>query len=150
MRYRAVGSGLHLSCLGLSLEGILELEEKRESRWVEKWWNQDKLVCSRFKCLIIKFALIKREAHSQSHQVSWCRDVKLSEQPFSRNSQKSQFSANSGRSWRTGLASGRWQAVSHQRKLVESEKQHGRWPRLSGIWSEPACLGWRRLQWKQS
>jgi hypothetical protein len=35
--------------------------------------------------------------------------VKLSEQPFSRNSRNSQFQfpANSGRSWRTSLASGK-------------------------------------------
>jgi hypothetical protein len=36
---------------------------------------------------------------------------------------------------------GRWQAVSHQRKLVESEKQHCRWPSLSAVRSEPACQG---------
>ena len=31
-----VGAGLQLSCLGSSLGCILELKEKRESRWVEK------------------------------------------------------------------------------------------------------------------
>jgi hypothetical protein len=31
-----VGAGLRLSCLGSSLEGILELKEKREPRRVEK------------------------------------------------------------------------------------------------------------------
>jgi hypothetical protein len=71
-----VGAGLRLSCLGSSLGGILELKEKRESRQVEKLWNQDKLVCSRFKYLIIKSAFIKRGAHPQSLQVSLCIDKK--------------------------------------------------------------------------
>jgi hypothetical protein len=31
-----VGAGLQLSCLGSTLEGILELKEKRELRRVEK------------------------------------------------------------------------------------------------------------------
>ena len=66
--------------------------------------------------------------------------VKLSEQPFSRNSPNSQFTVNPGKSWRTCLASGRWQAVSHQRKLAELEELHRRWPHLSGLRSEPACL----------
>jgi hypothetical protein len=33
---RIVGAGLQLSCPGSSLEGILELKEKRKPRWVEK------------------------------------------------------------------------------------------------------------------
>jgi hypothetical protein len=37
-----VGDSLQLSCLGSSLEVILELEEKRKPRRVEKQWNQDK------------------------------------------------------------------------------------------------------------
>jgi hypothetical protein len=32
----SVGAGLQLSCLGSSLGYILELKEKRESRWVER------------------------------------------------------------------------------------------------------------------
>jgi hypothetical protein len=36
MELRSVGAGLWLSCPGSSLGGILELKEKRESRWVEK------------------------------------------------------------------------------------------------------------------
>jgi hypothetical protein len=31
-----VGADLWLSCLGSSLGGILELNKKRESRWVER------------------------------------------------------------------------------------------------------------------
>jgi hypothetical protein len=34
--YDFIGAGLRFSCPGLSLESILELEEKREPRWVEK------------------------------------------------------------------------------------------------------------------
>jgi hypothetical protein len=51
--------------------------------------------------------------------------VKLSEQPFSRNSPNSQFAVNSRKSWRTGSASGRWQAVSHQRRGMRSSTAGG-------------------------
>ena len=98
------------------------------------------LVCSRFECLIKKSALIKRETHPQSCQVSWYRDVKLSKQPFSRNSPNSQFAVNSRKSWRTV----RPHSVT-SKETSRVEKQHSRWPCLSGKQSEPACLGWRRL-----
>ena len=51
--------------------------------------------------------------------------VKLSELPFSRNSRKSQFSVNFGKSWRTGWASGSGQAVTHQRRGMRSSTAGG-------------------------
>ena len=51
--------------------------------------------------------------------------VKLSEQPFTRNSPNSQFGVNSRKSWRTGSASGTWQAVSHQRRGMRSSTAGG-------------------------
>jgi hypothetical protein len=91
-----------------------------------------------FKCLIIKSGLIWREAHPQSHQVYLCRDEKLSEYPFNRNSPNSQFAANSRKSWRTSSASG--QVAGRVTSKESDEKQHSRWPRLSGIQSDPAYL----------
>lgn len=59
--------------------------------------------------------------------------VKLSEQPFSRNSPNSQFVVNSGKSWRTGLASG--QVAEGVTSKESDEKQHSRCSCLNG------CLG---------
>ena len=36
------------------------LEEKREPRWVEKQWNQDMLVCSKFNFNVEEHVLIKK------------------------------------------------------------------------------------------
>ena len=69
----------------------------------------------------------------------------LSAQPFSSNSPDSQVVVNSGKSWRTSSASRQMAGSVTSKETSRVEKQHSRWPHLSGIWSEPACLGCRRL-----
>jgi hypothetical protein len=99
-----VGAGLRLSCLGSSLGGILELKKKRESRRVEREMEprQDS---DQGSTLMVVNTLYKGEGRSIPSHAKFL--VKLSEQPLSRNLRNSQFATNSGRSWRTGSASGR-------------------------------------------
>ena len=58
---------------------------------------------------------------------------------FKEGKPNSQFVVKSGKSWRTGSASG--QVAGSVTSKESDEKQHSRWPCLSGIQSEPAYLG---------
>ena len=78
-----VGAGLRLSCLGLSLEGILELKEKRESRQVEREMDP-RQYSDQGSSLMVADTLYKGEGRPIPSQAKFL--VKLSELPFSRNS----------------------------------------------------------------
>ena len=97
-----VGASLRLSCRGSSLGGILELKGKSESRQVEREMKPRPYSDQGYTLMVVD-RLYKGEGRPIPSQAKFL--VKLSEQPFSRNSQNSQLT------WRTGLASGRKQEV---------------------------------------
>jgi hypothetical protein len=62
--------------------------------------------------------------------------MKLADQHFSRKSGRSQFSANSRKSWRATLASDRWQVVAYQRRGMRSSTAGGSASVVDGL-SQP-------------
>lgn len=99
-----VGDGLRLSCPGSNLGGILELKEK-ESRRKREREIEPRQDSDQASTLMAADTLCKGEGRPIPSHAKFL--VKLSELPFSRNSGNSQFGVNFGKSWRTGLASGR-------------------------------------------
>jgi hypothetical protein len=86
------------------------------------------LVCSRFQCLVKVCAY--KEGKPSPVISSF---LMLSAQPSSSNLPDSQLQLTPENLGELVRPHGRWQAVSSQRKLVELEKQHSRWPCLCGI-----------------
>jgi hypothetical protein len=86
MWFLSVGVSLQLSCLGSSLGGILELKEEREFRREERKM-EPRQYSDQGSTLMLANTPYKEEGRPIRSHAKFL--VKLSDQPFSRNSRKS-------------------------------------------------------------